>query len=108
MDAGSIFVGVGGLVAAVGAIVSPFVLLRYKRQEKLDDWKRQDEVADRLLAEQKKTTAGTIEVARRVEIQTETANGQLEAIASQAKSIHTLVNQEKTERLESEHMDKVA
>jgi hypothetical protein len=95
MDAGSMFVGAAGIIAALSAAVSPWYLLRAKRQEKLDDWDRQDKVADRLLKAADVAREAAEDVARVAADNFKETNGQL-------KQIHTLVNSEKTGYLTAE------
>lgn len=90
------------LVAVFASVTAPLILAyrteRMHREDRQADYARQDEIAERsaeataaLLAEQRQIAAGTHE-----------ANGKLDKLDKQARSIHTLVNSDMTAARQSE------
>ena len=83
----------------IAAVVGPLLLSglnnRHRKDERAQDWKRQDEVAARLAAAQQATTARTEEVAAAVAESSAATDGKLD-------QIHTLVNSQLSTALRNE------
>jgi hypothetical protein len=85
-----------GALALVGQAWQRRGDARIRREEKEQDWARQDQVAEKLLKAQAATLVRTDEVARLAAQQSSTVALQLAALHTQAVDIHTLVNSDMT------------
>jgi hypothetical protein len=83
---------------AVLAILSSYLTNRARRKEKVEDWKRQDEVADRV----KEAATLVQEVAKTAAETTTDTNGKLDELKKGQKQIHTLVNSNLTASMRRE------
>lgn len=99
------------LVAVIVSVVAPVVLSwltnRQRRAERIEDYARQDAVADRLTKRQNEVAAQAAEAAalllaanERVAAQTAEAS---EATQAQLRQIHTLVNNDMTKAIQAQY-----
>jgi hypothetical protein len=94
---------VAGFMATMGPVVLAIVTAKQRRRDKIEDWTRQDLVAERLIDENKKTadklskenqlTADRLhDENKKTSIAVIETNSKIDGVAEQAHEIHGLVN----------------
>lgn len=89
------------LTGVVGPMLTAFFLNRNRRAEKVEDWKRQDEVAAQLLERQDAIAAQTAEAARLLVASDKRVADTARETQAQLKVIHTLVNSNLTASMQA-------